>query len=204
MKGSSKSGSFKFKEKVKFKKERQVKMEFQNVIEARRSMRQYDPSKKVEAATIKELIAAAILSPSWKNSQTARYYCVLSEEMLSQFKEECLPSFNIKNSKDAPALIVSTFVKDVSGFTPEGQAVNELGNGWGFYDLGLHNENLILKAKDLGLDTLIMGIRDADKIRKRLKISDDEIIVSVIAVGYGDKEMAMPKRKANEDIIKFF
>ena len=30
---------------------------------------------------------------------------------------------------------------------------------------GLHNENLILKARDLGLDTLIMGIRDADKIR---------------------------------------
>ncbi len=179
-------------------------MEFQKVIKARRSMRDYDPTKKVDQKTIKEIIDAAILSPSWKNSQTARYYCILSDDLLEQFKEVALPPFNAKNTKDAPALIVSTFVKDVAGFTPEGQAVNEIGNGWGFYDLGLHNQSLVLKAKELGLDSLIMGIRDANKIRQLLKISDDETIVAVIALGYGSKEMTMPKRKANADILTFF
>ena len=179
-------------------------MEFQNVIEARRSMRGYDPTKKVDQETIKEIIDAAILSPSWKNSQTARYYCILSEDMRSQLREEALPAFNAKRSKDAPALIVTTFVKSISGFTPEAQPINEVGNGWGFYDLGFHNQSLILKAKDLGLDSLIMGIRDADKIRDLLKISEEETIVSVIALGYGAMEMAMPKRKENADILTFF
>jgi nitroreductase len=179
-------------------------MEFQNVIEVRRSIRKYDPSKKVEKATIKAMIEAAILAPSWKNSQTARYYCITSDDMLAQFKEICLPPFNAKNCADAPVLIVTTFVKDTAGFNPDGQPTNELGNGWGFYDLGLHNENLLLKAKDLGLDTLIMGIRDADKIREMLSISEDEIIVAVIAVGYAAQEARMPPRKAADEILKFF
>ncbi len=42
---------------------------------------------------------------------------------------------------------------------------NELGNGWGCYDLGLQNENLILKAKELGYGTLIMGLRATSSVR---------------------------------------
>lgn len=179
-------------------------MEFQNVIETRRSMRKYDPERKVDEALIKEMIAAAILAPSWKNSQTARYYCLTSEAMLTQFKEACLPPFNARNAADAPALIVTTFVEKDSGFSPEGEPTNELGNGWGFYDLGLHNENMILKARDLGLDTLVMGIRDADKIREMLKIPAEEIIVAVIAVGYAAHEAKMPPRKSVDEILKFF
>ena len=62
-------------------------------------------------------------------------------------------------------LLVSTFVHNRAGFQKDGTADNEIGNGWGCYDLGLQNENLILKAEELGYGTLIMGIRDADKIR---------------------------------------
>jgi nitroreductase len=179
-------------------------MEFQNVIAKRRSMRKYDVSKKVDEATVKAMIEAAILAPSWKNSQTARYYCIHSEAMVSQLKADCLPPFNAKNAADAPVLIVTTFVKDIAGFNPKGEPINELGNGWGFYDLGLQNENLILKARELGLDTLIMGIRDADKIRAMLSISEDEIIVAVIAVGYAAQEARMPPRKSADEILKFF
>ncbi|MBQ8824216.1 MAG: nitroreductase family protein, partial [Ruminococcus sp.] len=78
------------------------------------------------------------------------------------------------------------------------------GNGWGFYDLGLQNENLVLKAKDMGLDTLIMGIRDEKKIRTMLSIPEEQIIVAVIAVGYSDAKPDMPKRKNIEEIVSFF
>jgi len=179
-------------------------MEFQEVIESRRSVRKYDPAKKVDEATIKEIIDAAILAPSWKNSQSARYYVIRSEETLAKFKQECLPPFNANSSADAPVLIITAFVKNSSGFAPSGEPANELGNGWGLYDLGLNNSILILKAKDMGLDTLVMGIRDADKIREMLSIDDDEMIVSVIALGYGTQEPKMPKRKAAEEIAKFF
>ncbi|SHJ52178.1 nitroreductase family protein [Parasporobacterium paucivorans] len=179
-------------------------MEFQKVIESRRSVRNYDPAKKVDKATVEELVEAAILAPSWKNAQASRYYCILSEEALSRFRQECLPAFNANNVAQAPALIVTTFVKNRSGFERSGEQVNELGNGWGLYDLGLQNENLLLKAKDMGLDTLVIGIRDADKICEMLSINEDETVVSVIGLGYAIQEPGMPKRKNAGEILKFF
>ena len=83
-------------------------------------------------------------------------------------------------------------------------ADNELGNGWGCYDLGLQNENLILKAEDLGLSTLIMGLRESDKLRELLDIPEIETVVSVIAVGKADESPARPPRKELDAIAKFF
>ncbi|WP_295211804.1 nitroreductase family protein [Ruminococcus sp.] len=176
-------------------------MEFQNVIESRRSIRKY--SKKASKEQVEAIIAAAIEAPSWKNSQTARYYCVLSDEMCKKVREECLPGFNCERSENA-ALIVTSFVHNRAGFDREGNPDNEVGNGWGFYDLGLHNEILVLKAAELGLGSLIMGIRDGEKLREVLGIPETETVVSVIAVGYADEAPQRPKRKAVEDITKFF
>lgn len=177
-------------------------MELQKVLEARRSVRKYDAAKKVSKEQVEELVSAAILAPSWKNSQTARYHVVLSDETTKKMLSDCLPEFNAKNAEGA-ALVVTTFVANRAGFNREGQPDNEAGNGWGFYDLGLHNENFVLKAKEMGLDTLIMGIRDEAKIRETLQIPEAETIVSVIALGYGEQNPDMPKRKSPEDIITF-
>ena len=95
-------------------------------------------------------------------------------------------------------------MKNHSGHDNQGCPVNELGNGWGAYDLGLHDSNLILKARELGLDTLIMGIRDADGLRKLLGIDGNQEVVSVIAVGYRDTDPAMPARKGVEEIARFY
>jgi len=108
-----------------------------------------------------------------------------------------------KQDKGA-ALVVTTFVKSCVGFDRlSGEPVNA--NGWGYYDLGLQNENFVFKAKELGLDTLIMGIRDGEAIRKFLDIPpENEQAVSVIAVGYGTKDAQMPKRKSVSDITEFY
>ena len=56
----------------------------------------------------------------------------------------------------------------------------------------------------MGLDTLIMGIRDSEKLREYLEIPASQEVVSVIAVGYGATGPEMPARKYVEDIAKFF
>lgn len=178
-------------------------MEFQELIEKRRSIRKYSTDGKVSRDDILTVIKAAQEAPSWKNSQTGRYYCILSEDMTERFREECLPELNRTKSQNA-ALIVTTFVRDRAGFQKDGSPDNELGNGWGCYDLGLQNENLILKAAELGYSTLIMGIRDADNIRKLLDIPQEEIIVAVIAVGKAAEEPARPKRREIEEIVRFY
>ena len=185
-------------------------MELQTAFETRRSIRHYDAEKKVTKEQVETLIKAASLAPSWKNTQTSRYYCVLSEDKVAEFSQKCLPEFNQKNSAGAGALIVTTFVKGLPlgngrlGAMVYGNPVNEAGDGWGYYDLGLQNENLLLKATELGLDTLVMGIRDGEAIREMLNIPETENVVAVIAVGYKAKEANMPKRKELEEIAKFF
>ena len=81
---------------------------------------------------------------------------------------------------------------------------NEGGNGWGWYDLGLQNAYLLLKAAELDLDTLVIGIRDADELRALLQIPEDETIGAVIAVGHRVEDVQRPPRKALDDIVRFY
>lgn len=180
-------------------------MELQAVMEKRRSIRNYNPEGKVTKEQLEELIKAASYAPSWKNLQTSRYYCVLSENAVKELREKCLPEFNQANSDGAGAYIVTTFVRGMVGFDKNtGSPVNEAGDGWGYYDLGLQNENLLLRAAELGLDTLVMGIRDGEELRHMLNIPEGENIVSVIAVGYrGQEPPERPKRKELEVVAKF-
>ncbi len=176
-------------------------MNFDTLNKERRTIRKYT-DKPVDKSLIDEILNAAILAPSWKNCQSSRYYVIMSNEICSEIRT-CLPSFNAQRSENA-TLIVTTFVKGISGCNPDGSFSNEVGEGWACYDLGLQNQNLMLKAKDLGLDTLVMGLRNSDKIREILNIPEDEVIVSVLAVGYRAENPDMPKRKDIDEIAKFF
>ncbi|WP_418404272.1 nitroreductase family protein [Blautia sp.] len=179
-------------------------MEFQKLIETRRTIRKYAADSEVTREQMEALIRAAQEAPSWKNSETGRYYCVLSREMVDKIRATCLPGARNAEKSENAALIVTTFVHDRAGFQKDGTADNELGNGWGCYDLGLQNENLILKAADMGLSTLIMGLREADKLRELLDIPDTETIVAVIAVGKADESPNRPPRKELNEIARFF
>ncbi len=180
-------------------------MELQTAFETRRSIRHYDAEKKVTKEQVETLIKAASLAPSWKNTQTSRYYCVLSEDKIAGITVRNVCRNLIRKTQQEPGhLIVTTFVKGLVGFDNEGNAVNEVGDGWGYYDLGLQNENLLLKATELGLDTLVMGIRDGEAIREILNIPETENVVAVIAVGYKAKEAIHAKTKGLEEVAKFF
>lgn len=172
-------------------------MEFKELIEARRSCRNFK-EQPVDAELLCSVIKEAQQAPSWKNSQTAKYYVANTPESIEKVCE-AMPAFNQRSSKNA-ALVITTFVRDVAGFTA-GAADNELSNKWGAYDLGLANAYFCLAAKDAGLDTLIMGLRDAGVLRKNFNIPKTEQIVAVIAVGYGETPKAAGRRKELSEIV---
>ena len=174
-------------------------MEFEKLIEARRSVRGY--SAGVSREDMERILAMAQQAPSWKNWQASRCYAVVSPEALEQARQ-ALPGFNQNSSRNA-ALVVTTFVKDLVGFT-QGQPDNEVGNGWGAYDLGLHDAYLVLAAAELGYDTLIMGLRDADALRKALDIPENEQVMSVIAVGKREKEPVNKPRKPLGEVARLY
>ncbi len=176
-------------------------MELSYCIENRRSVRQF-LDKEVDRDIIKSLIEAANNAPSWKNSQVSRYYVIDKPETKKAFLP-CLLEFNQVNVKDAPVIIVSTVVKNRSGFERDGSYTTHLKEGFQYFDNGLQIQNLCLKAFDLGLGTVIMGIYHHEAIRTFFSIPETEEIVTVIGVGYPNETPEKPKRKAIEDILYF-
>ena len=175
-------------------------MELQTCIEQCRSVRKYK-NQSVPRELIREIIKAATFAPSWKNSQVSRYY--VAEGNAKKELASYLGEFNGRNVQDAPVLIVSTVVNKRSGFTREGEYETHLKDGFQYYDCGMQSMNLCLKAYELGLATLVMGIYDEAAIRKLFDIDESQIIVAVTAVGYADGETSMPKRKSVDDITVF-
>ena len=172
-------------------------MEFKQLIEARRSVRAFrEPAGHDD---LLDILALAGRAPSWKNSQTARTYLVEGER--TDAARAALPSFNQNSSKNA-ALIVTTFITDISGYT-QGAPDNDGGNFWGAYDLGLRDAYLVLAAKELGFDTLIMGLRDAETLRATLDIPQNEQIMSVIAVGRAADAPELRPRKPLDEVVRY-
>lgn len=174
---------------------------FDEVLTTRRSVRSYDASKKISEAEVRELLTATQEAPSWANQQPTKYYVAISDEKVAAVQD--MVGGNKERIKDAPVLIVSTFERGKSGFF-QGNQTNEVGDGWGAYDSGLSNCYLILKARAMGFDTLIMGMRDANKLRSLFNIPENEAIMAVIALGYRKNQPVMPRHKQLDDVVKFY
>ena len=174
---------------------------FDEVLTSRRSVRSYDATKKISEAEVRDLLIATQEAPSWANQQPTHYYVAISDEKVAAVQNLVGP--NKERIQNAPILIVSTFERGKSGFF-QGNQTNEVGDGWGAYDNGLSNCYLILKARAMGFDTLIMGLRDADGLRTLFSIPEDESIMAVISLGYRDGEPNRPQRKPLDEIVKFF
>ncbi|MCM1135784.1 MAG: nitroreductase family protein [Clostridium sp.] len=175
-------------------------MELNDCIKSRRSIRRY-ADRAVTKEQLEEIITAANMAPSWANTQVSRYYIANGAAKLEA--EKYLPDFNRNNVKNASALIVTTVVNGKSGFDGNGAYSTHLRDGFQYFDNGLQVENLCLKAAEMGLGTLIMGIYDEAGFRSYFNISEEEIIVCVVSVGYPDKIGEMPKRKKTSEIAVF-
>ena len=175
-------------------------MELQKAIEQRRSIRKYAPCV-VKKEDIEQMVKCAQLAPSWKNSQTARFYVSLSDEMREKTRDS-LASFNKERTENVGAFIVTTVVHGISGYMANG--ATHLGNGFECFDNGLAVENLLLKAHELGYGTLIMGLYKEEKLRELFVIPTEENIVAVIAVGKADADPETPERNPLDSVLKIF
>lgn len=174
---------------------------FDEVISSRRSIRSYDAKKKISEAEVRKLLTAVQDAPSWANQQPTKYYVAITPEKLSAVQD--MVGGNKSRIIGAPVLIVSTYERGKSGFF-QGDPANEVGDGWGAYDNGLSNCYLVLQARAMGFDTLIMGMREADKLRKLFSIPENETVMAVIALGYRAEEPRRPVHRSLDDIVKFF
>lgn len=172
-----------------------------DVFASRRSIRAYEAGRTISEAEVRELLTATQNAPSWANQQPSKYYVAIGEEKRNAVLE--LIGGNKSRVINAPVMIVSTFETGKSGFF-RGQQVDAEGNLWGAYDNGLSNAYLILKARAMGFDTLIMGMRMSDELRQLFDIPENEVILAVIALGYRAQEPKMPVHRPLDEIARFY
>ena len=171
-----------------------------DAIVERRSIRKY-ADKPVSEEQVRDLLLAASLAPSWTNSQPSRYYVAMGDAR--DKVADMLPEFNKNNVKNAPVLIVTTVVKGTSGYGKDGSARTHLGDGFTHFDNGLRVENICLKAVEMGLGTLIMGIYNEAEIREYFEIPDTQEIVCVLSVGHPESQPDARPRLSVDEIAVF-
>lgn len=172
-------------------------------IETRRSIRKFK-SDAIDHSVIEGLVKTASFSPSWKNTQIARYYAA-EGTLKDDIATECTKAYahNGEIIKEAPMLIVVAFVKNRSGFERDGSYSTAKEGGWQMFDAGIATQSFCLAAHDAGLGTVIMGIFDDSLVASKLGLDDTQEVACLIPIGYPDEEPSAPRRKEVSDLLLF-
>ena len=177
-------------------------MEINEAIKNRRSIRKFT-DQKVEEETINEIIDLTRYSPSWKNSQTPKYYVVTSQELKNKIATECVSGFtkNADNINGAPALVVIAYDTGICGFNKDGTYTTSKEDRWEMFDSGIATQTLCLAAHSLGLGTVILGIFDEDKVSEVMCLPENKKVAALIPLGYPDTKPEAPKRKEISELL---
>ncbi|MBC8146710.1 MAG: nitroreductase family protein [Bacteroidetes bacterium] len=177
-------------------------MELQEAILKRRSVRKFT-DYYVTDDEIKTLMEAAQMAPSWSNTQSWEFIIVRDKEIIEKITEtysETNPAR--KCSLASTALIIGIAKMGLAG-CKKGEESTKF-NGWFLFDMGCAIQNISLKAHEIGLGSVIVGLFDHDKCKEILSAPENYEVVVTLPVGkplIPDK--AAPGRKELKDFVHF-
>lgn len=160
---------------------------------SRRSIRQFKPDS-VSRDILEKLVNSARLAPSGANLQPLEFV-VIDDEELRKKLFSCMrwaayiaPDGNPRPGCEPTAYVVILVNLDVrkSGFER---------------DVGAAVENMIITAWEERIGSCWIASADTNKIQKMLKVPEDYMVDSVLALGYPDEE---PKIEEMKDSVKYW
>jgi len=175
-------------------------------IEARRAVKQFDPSHKMSQEEIDKLLYLTTLAPTAFNIQHWRLVLVEDPELRRNIRAAAWDQSQVT---DASMLLI--FCADLSAWTrtPErywAHAPQEVQNilvpaiknyyqgredfqrDEAMRSCGLAAQTLMLAAKAMGYDSCPMDGFDFDQVGKLINLPEDHIISMFVAVGKGTKQ----------------
>ncbi len=170
----------------------------------RRSVRKYK-DEKVNRDLMKEIVDLTRFSPSWANSQIARFTLVDTPEIIKKFSESGVNgfSYNMKTLENAKGVAVLSYIQGKSGaMEGKGEGV-EKKDFWEAFDSGIACQTFCLAAHEKGVGTCIFGIIDSDAIAKIINLPKEESVAALIVYGIPEGETKAPRRHEVEEILRF-
>jgi nitroreductase len=169
-------------------------MEIKEAIEKRRSIRKY-LDKEISRDVVDELIEAARLAPSARNSQTWKFKIVEDKKVISNLKEA--GAFHQDFVYRAPLIIICC--ADPNAYPVKSSIISATERV--ITDLAIASEHIVLRAVELGLGSCYIGLLDEKKLKKELEIPEDYVLHYALAIGYPDGEGSVTDRKSREEIL---
>ena len=179
-------------------------MELDTCIRERRSVRRYT-DELVDHATIEKIIDLARFAPSWKNTQTTRYYVVEDAEKIARICEEGVLGFegNQKTLAKAKQVVVIATVNKRCGYERDGSFTTSKEDRWEMFDAGIATQTFSLAAHSMGVGSVIMGIFDEKKIAEIIGLPEGQSVSCLMTIGYPKFTPDPVPRKEVADLLTF-
>ena len=174
-------------------------LDFIELVKNRQACRDFN-DLPLEKELVEKIVEVARLTPSACNSQPWKMYCVTSDDAVSRVKDALTCDGRNLYLKNAKAFIVlgekaTTLKEDVLKKFSIDYFVK--------YDIGELIAYITLTAKSLGVESLIVGWLDHEKLKQIINFSDGEDCSIVIALGYSNSPLREKNRRKEEDVIEF-
>jgi len=175
--------------------------DFMEMVKGRRSVRRYR-DLQIPEEQLNTILEAIRWAPSWANTQTWEVI-VVTDLVIKEKLQGTLAPGNpaTKAVLEAPVVIVLCGRLQSSGFK-KGEASTKFGD-WFMFDLGLASQTMCLTAYYLNLGTVIVGAFDQDKAKEILMVPDGYDVVTLIPLGYPEREAKAPPRKEIREFVHY-
>jgi len=162
-------------------------MQVSEAIQARRSIKWYDPEHVMPEATFRTLMEHAILTPTAFNIQNWRFVRVTDP---AQCKAVRAAAWDQAQVTDASELLVLCFDNKAWQREPERYWRNapQVERDEGMRSCGLVGTSIMLMAKELGYDCCPMDGFDYPAVADIINLPDGHDIAFMVAIGKGIKE----------------
>lgn len=175
-------------------------MDFLELTKKRKSIRRFKKNPILDE-DIRYILECGINSPSACNSQPYRFV-VIRGDFKERFCKEVFKGIYSFCSfvKEAPLIIAIVRVKK-NVKTKIGEFISEC--DFSLIDIGIAGEHIVLAATYRNLGSLWIGWFDRKKANEMLKVSKDERVEILIAIGEKDEEPPLRKKRDFSEIVSY-
>lgn len=171
---------------------------FYELVKTRQACRDFN-DVPLQEEKVYEIAKMARLAPSACNSQPWKMYCVTSKERVELVKEALTEGGRNAFIEKAKAFIVvgekaTTLKPDV--------LKNFSLDYWVKYDVGELVAYITLSAKSLGVESIIIGWLNKEKLFSAIPFGEGEECTLVVALGYSDSPIREKIRRDEKEIIQ--